>query len=137
MTEIQKAVIVILLATIFILILVFFGPAPATTDEPCTDCIYEEGYHDGYLDAELDLKYLIKDSDSYQKMRDLFTPMNSSDTVTITYLGFHGQMLLNESKIYVGSNYRVNHTVVCNSFFFENKMSYLVVIPTSGEIYVI
>ena len=85
---------------------------------------YENGYYDGMFSSE---------DGNYAKMRDIFTPCSSNETVTITNSDF----FISEENGRSGYTFWVNHTQICHSYYFNNSISYKVVIPSVGDIYVL
>lgn len=62
---------------------------------------------------------------NFRVMRDIFTTSGFDDTIKIECIGYHQ---------FGGFVYWVNHSQVCNSFFFNDMHDYKILIPLNGRI---
>lgn len=76
---------------------------------------------DFWLEQESESQY------NFEVMRDLFTPSGYNDTVTIVHA----------PEVNWSFTYWVNHSNICNSFFFDNMKSYHVLFPMWGKLEVL
>lgn len=84
------------------------------------DISYELGYNDAVEES-----FNPDTHGNYMKMRDLFTPCSWNDTVTISFAGEYW-----EGFNCTSNTFWVNHSNVCDSFYFDDFCCYRVGVPT-------